>query len=267
MILCDKCNACYHEDCAKKTRGSRVHDGPWFCARCRNEIALYGPKDITQDFGLIDYLWTGHLPENPDEGDRIRQLSEVYRAGTGMYKDCIQVEIKGHLGMNWVEVPPLVSRKQLVMDMHHQHSHCGRDKLISLLREYYWWPGMQLDLRECLRKCSTCQKDKPKPATPEVLRHTDKGLEPLQGWSIDLAGPFTADEEDNTYIVVAVDPFSKWVEVQPLKSKHSWRLAEFLYSNIIARWGSPGGSGQIMVLSSKAALLGYVGPWGSSSYT
>ena len=73
----------------------------------------------------------------------------------------------------------------------------------------------------------------------EELRWIDKGNAPFIGWSIDAAGPFPADEAGNRYLLVAIDPFSKWVEAAPVPSLHSWRAAEFLYWDIVARWGKP----------------------------
>lgn len=57
-----------------------IHEGPWFCYKCRGSIALKGFQDVTQDIGLIDYLWTGKLPESLDESERILRLSNLYRA-------------------------------------------------------------------------------------------------------------------------------------------------------------------------------------------
>ena len=36
-----------------------------------------------------------------------------------------------------------------------------------------------------------------------------------------------------------MDPFSKWVEIRAMPSLHSWRVAEFLYDDLVARWGKP----------------------------
>ena len=45
--------------------------------------------------------------------------------------------------------------------------------------------------------------------------------------------------DGNRYLLVAVDPFSKWVEARAVPSLHSWRAAEFLYDDLVARWGKP----------------------------
>ena len=62
MILCDRCNSCYHKDCAATAGGSAIHGGPWFCSSCKGHLTLHGAPDITQDWPLMDHLWTGWLP-------------------------------------------------------------------------------------------------------------------------------------------------------------------------------------------------------------
>ena len=36
-----------------------------------------------------------------------------------------------------------------------------------------------------------------------------------------------------------MDPFSKWVEIYTVPSLHSWRVAKFLYDDLVAHWGKP----------------------------
>ena len=88
---------------------------------------------------------------------------------------------------------------------------------------------MYSDVSECLRRCTTCQRDRPAKPPKEVLRWIDKGSAPFLGWSLDAAGPFPEDGDGNRYLLVAVDPFSKWVEAVPTPSLLSWRAADFLY--------------------------------------
>ncbi len=83
-----------------------------------------------------------------------------------------------------------------------------------------------------------CQKDRPPPPVHVPIQETWKGSRPFQGWHIDLAGPFPADDDGHRYLFVAVDPFSKWVEAVTLQDKKSWRTARALYE-ILARWGKP----------------------------
>ena len=54
--------------------------------------------------------------------------------------------------------------------------------------------------------------------------------EPGAEWSVDLAGPFPADKNGNTYIVVAVDSFSRFVMAKAVKSTKAEETARFILS-------------------------------------
>ena len=41
---------------------------------------MHGATDITYDFGLLDYLFDGVTPGNPEELHRIQKLATQYRA-------------------------------------------------------------------------------------------------------------------------------------------------------------------------------------------
>lgn len=62
---------------------------------------------------------------------------------------------------------------------------------------------------------------------------------PFTGWSIDLMGPMPPDENGNRYLAVAVDVFSKWVEATPIPNKRAFTTCDWLFSDIMARWGRP----------------------------
>ena len=62
MLMCDGCDNCFHQDCLPVEQQEMVHDGPWVCQACRGSIAMHGIPDITLDYGLTDYLFTGILP-------------------------------------------------------------------------------------------------------------------------------------------------------------------------------------------------------------
>ena len=54
-----------------------------------------------------------------------------------------------------------------------------------------------------------------------------------------MVGPFPQDKDGNCCLFVTEDPFLKWVEIHAMPSLHSWRAAEFLYNDLVARWGKP----------------------------
>ena len=96
---------------------------------------------------------------------------------------------------------------------------------------------MHVDIADCVRHCSVCQWDKLPTPPKEELCWMDKGGAPFIGWSIDMAGPFPRDKDGNCYLLVALNPFLKWVEIHTVPSLHSWRVAKFLYDDLVACWG------------------------------
>ena len=50
---------------------------------------------------------------------------------------------------------------------------------------------------------------------------------------------FTWHKDRNSYLLVAMDPFSKWVEIHAVPLLHIWRVAKFLYDDLVAYWGKP----------------------------
>ena len=97
---------------------------------------------------------------------------------------------------------------------------------------------MHKDVSDCVRHCKVLQKDQVPPPLLEELQWINKGSAPCLGWSINAAGPFPKDANGNRFLLVVVDPFSKWVEVRAVLSLHSWCVAEFL-KDIMHWWGKP----------------------------
>src|SRR6266508_6414776 len=61
----------------------------------------------------------------------------------------------------------------------------------------------------------------------------------FERWGIDIVGPLLITREGNRYIVIAMDYFSRWLEVRPLKAANAETVAIFIYEEIICRFGAP----------------------------
>ncbi|GKV46501.1 hypothetical protein SLEP1_g53483 [Rubroshorea leprosula] len=56
---------------------------------------------------------------------------------------------------------------------------------------------------------------------------------------VNLLGPFVKGEGGCTYLVVAVDYFTKWIEAKPLSTTTEKKIEEFLFNSILCRFGIP----------------------------
>ncbi|KAL2242652.1 UNVERIFIED_CONTAM: Retrovirus-related Pol polyprotein from transposon [Sesamum indicum] len=83
---------------------------------------------------------------------------------------------------------------------------------------------------------------------PEVRStdpHTSAQMEPVKiacpfdQWGIDILGPFPTARSQKKFIVVAVEYFSKWVEAEAVAKVTEGHMIEFIWKNIICRFGVP----------------------------
>jgi transposase InsO family protein len=61
---------------------------------------------------------------------------------------------------------------------------------------------------------------------------------PFVVWGLDLVGPLQKAHECFTHLLVAIDKFSKWIEVRPLTNIKSEQAVAF-FTDIIHRFGIP----------------------------
>ena len=63
--------------------------------------------------------------------------------------------------LRWINVTPINTRVVILTDYHAAFGHCGQDKLVEAIQEFWWWLGLSGDAAECLRTCLACQQDRP----------------------------------------------------------------------------------------------------------
>ncbi|KAF7646573.1 hypothetical protein LDENG_00185510 [Lucifuga dentata] len=129
-----------------------------------------------------------------------------------------------------IVVIPTSLHKQLLQQLHSGHSGIVRMKEIA--RSYFWWPGMDGQIEEVAKTCSSCQKVRNNPPVAP-LHPWDFPQEPWHRVHIDFAGPV-----ENRMFLVAVDAHSKWPEVAIMRSTTTEKTIEKL-GEIFSHFGSP----------------------------
>ncbi|GAU41925.1 hypothetical protein TSUD_25660 [Trifolium subterraneum] len=115
----------------------------------------------------------------------------------------------------------------------------GRSLARKTLRAGYYWPTMQQDAKEHVKKCDKCQRHGDMHLAPP---HELKSLSspwPFAWWGMDILGPFTRGNLQCRYLIVGVDYFTKWVEAEPLPEINSFRILRFFKRDILCRFGIP----------------------------
>nr|XP_021860927.1 uncharacterized protein LOC110799950 [Spinacia oleracea] len=115
----------------------------------------------------------------------------------------------------------------------------GRTLALKALRAGYYWPTMVGNSQAYVKKCDKCQKFAP------VINQPSNDLQPIINpipfaqWGMDILGPFTAASGGRKFLIVVVDYFTKWIEAEPTKSITAKRIKDFIWKNIVTRFGIP----------------------------
>jgi hypothetical protein len=155
--------------------------------------------------------------------------------------------IRDELYKTSVTGPPLscLSRdegKELLTQTHSGvcGGHIGARALaVKVFRQGFYWSSIIDDASKLVTICSTCQKFSSSTHAPSQPTQLITPLWPLQRWGIDIVGPVTTSQGNYKYVVVAVEYFTKWIEVKPLVNIAATGLKRFFWQNIICCFGAP----------------------------
>lgn len=166
-----------------------------------NELPLTA-KDIERETGqdkllsvVRDMIWHGWKKTVPE------QLKPFWlrRFELSVDNGCI-------VWLNRVVVPQ--SLHSVVLGLLHAQ-HLGITKMKAVARSMLWWPGMDSALEETVRKCKICQSVLPE-AQPVPLTPWQVCQNPWERVHLDFA------EEKGKMFLLAIDSYSKWLEIKPM---------------------------------------------------
>uniref|UniRef100_K7F1K4 Gypsy retrotransposon integrase-like protein 1 n=1 Tax=Pelodiscus sinensis TaxID=13735 RepID=K7F1K4_PELSI len=137
-----------------------------------------------------------------------------------------------------VVVLPTVLRSELI-SLAHAQGHYGAGKTTDRLSKVAWWPQMAADVDHFVHNCLRCALNNPKQDMhSRPIRHQPV-TGPWERLQIDFIGPLPKTSKGNLYCLVAVDPFTKWVEAIPTKNCSAKTTARVLLNDIFSRFGLP----------------------------
>ncbi|GJR60090.1 reverse transcriptase domain-containing protein [Tanacetum coccineum] len=95
--------------------------------------------------------------------------------------------------------------------------HAGtRSVVAKALRTGYYWPTMHKDARALIKACQECQVHRPVPRNPQEKLNPITSPWPFYKWGIDIAGTFPKGPGKVKFLILAMDYFTKWIEVKPV---------------------------------------------------
>jgi ribonuclease HI len=184
----------------------------------------------------LEYLLRGELPLDKAETRRLARRAksfvllgdekELYHCSpSGILQRCISV----------------AQGQELLQEIHSGacgHHAAPRALIGNAFRQGFYWPTVVADATRVVRSCRGCQFYARRMHLPAQDLQTIPITWTFAMWGLDLVGPLQKAPRGFTHLLVAIDKFSKWIEVQPLTSIGS-EQAVALFTNIIHRFGIP----------------------------
>ncbi|XP_058726507.1 uncharacterized protein LOC131597862 [Vicia villosa] len=169
---------------------------------------------------VYNYLTSDLFPADPKEASTIRRRACSYvLVENRLYRRGFSIPILKCIAEG--TVPHIL--REIHEGINSQHLG-GRSLARKALRAGYYWPTMQDDAKEYVKRCDKCQRFEDMHLAPPNELKSLSSPWPFAWWGMDLLGPFVTGSNQNKYLIVAVDYFTKWIEAEPLAKITSLNL-------------------------------------------
>ena len=133
---------------------------------------------------------------------------------------------------------PLNLRQSVLVVHHDDLSHTATKNTYSLITKRFHWQGMYRDVHDYVQSCTICMQHKQKYTRDRALLGTASILQTIfRAWYIDLAGSYVRSKNNNMYLLICVNSFSKNIAAIPLPNITVHTIANAFFTNIICKYG------------------------------
>ena len=127
-------------------------------------------------------------------------------------------------------VPDSLLLRKHVLDQAHRppdQGHCGRFITGKRIRQHFWWPGLDRDVKQYVKTCELCQRMKPRHHNPcGLFTPLPTPRRPSEHVAIDFVTRLPRTPAGNDMIVVIVDRLTKYAKF--VASKMTLKTPEFV---------------------------------------
>jgi hypothetical protein len=131
-------------------------------------------------------------------------------------------------------VVPQDHRMYLMKASHDSLGHRGFYATKTLIAERFWWPEMESDISWYCKTCDMCQKrQKLLVKIPPIVTHTPSIFQVLHADTMHMS----PKSNGCGHIVHGRCGMTSWMEGRPVKDENGKAIANWLFEDIICRWG------------------------------
>ena len=135
--------------------------------------------------------------------------------------------------------PTAYDRHRLVEEYHTQLMHMGWRGTLEALRDRYYWPTMEADVRRYCDSCLACQLQSAVFRRAETLGGHLTAPAPRVAWSLDCAPALATKDGNRSSILIMVDDFTRYVVCALMPRLDSRSVRDVFVSRVLAVYGRP----------------------------
>ena len=160
------------------------------------------------------------------------RIRKEFQLKQGILYRKTQVNDKARLQL----VLPLSYRPKAMAGCYDLVGHLGQDGVLELLRDRFYWPGMQMDVASYINSCPRCIRRKTQPDTAPL--HNIEATQPLELIHLDYLQiePRKGNIEN---VLIVTDHFTRYAQAYPSKTQTALATAKLLWNNFIIHYGFP----------------------------
>ncbi|CAM8910533.1 unnamed protein product [Rhodiola kirilowii] len=217
-----------------------IYDSKWFSAPIQDsfvgEYLMSAEDDAPWYADFVNYLTCNIIPEGLSYNQKSKFLHDVSRyywddpflyklCSDGIYRTCV----------------PKEDFNEIIACCHSSSygGHGSASKTTSkILQSGFYWPSMFKDTYEFVKACNECQRMGNIARREEMPQKGILEVEIFDVWGVDFMGPLPSSQ-GNSFILVAVDYVSKWVEAIASPSCDAKVVIKMFKKIIFPRFGVP----------------------------
>ena len=145
---------------------------------------------------------------------------------------------------------PACLRKDLITRLHNHNLHVGSNLLTLKLQEHYFWPDIWKDAKEICSKCDICMRAR---NTTNIGKGGIASLpitRPMECLQIYHSEVLPLTENENRYILMIIDCFTKFVKLYPVKTMENREVI-----NCLLDWFATFGVARMIVTDNKLSFI------------
>jgi len=120
--------------------------------------------------------------------------------------------------------------------LHDDLGHQGRDRTTSLMKERFYWPGLDAFVAEKVKQCGRCTRRKRHPERAEL--QPIESTAPLEIVCIDYLS-LERSKGGFENVLVITDHFSRYAQAYPTRNQTAKTTAKVLFDQFIVHYGFP----------------------------